>query len=236
MIGGTALSSHTTPNMKFALRFTPTLRALALACAAVALASPVLRAQVAFDFHLNTSSLIGHPSGPFYLDFQLNDGSGLGNGNNTATLSLFNFHGGGALPDINTFGGVTGNLSSIVTLTDTSFFNEFFQAFTPGASLDFRFELTTVVDAPTPDLFAFSILDQNLFSLPTFSPADAFVTIDITGPNPLVQAFAGNATAPGGIGIPTPEVVPVPEPSTYGLIGALALAGFVWMKRRRRAS
>ena len=196
--------------------------------------SPVLRAQVAFDVHINTSALIGHPSGPFYLDFQLNDGSGLGNGNNTATVSQFNFHGGGPLPDLAAFGGVTGNLNSAVTLTDSAFLNEFFQAFTPGSSLDFRLTLTTAVEAPTPDLFAFSILDKDLFSLPTFSSSDAFALINLTGPTPDVQSFAGNV-AEGGIAISAPVIMKVPERSSLGdcMMAAIILAGGVLWKRRR---
>ena len=43
---------------------------------------------------LGTSALIGHPAGPFSLDFQLLDGAGTNDGNNTATLSQFVFGGG----------------------------------------------------------------------------------------------------------------------------------------------
>ena len=50
-----------------------------------------------FSVNLNTSSLIGNSAGPFYIEFQLNDGSGSipGDGNNTVNISNFDFGIGG---------------------------------------------------------------------------------------------------------------------------------------------
>jgi hypothetical protein len=201
-------------------------------------ASSLAHAQSFFDVRLNTSALIGHPAGPFYLDFQLNDGTGLGNGNNTATLSQFNFGGGSLLGAATSFGGATGSLASSVTLTDTSFFNEFFQGFTPGSSLSFRLSLTNNVNPPTPDLFAFSILDADLFNIRTFSPgnSDALVLVNITGPNLVANAYAGNGapdqTGATSIALAAPSVTPVPEPSAYGLMGAALVGATAWRRRQ----
>src|SRR3974390_3824397 len=82
---------------------------------------------VQYYVDINTASLVGHPSGPFSLDFQLNDGSGLGDANNTATINNFTFGTGSATATANLAGGASGNLSSGVTLTDTTPFNEVFQ-------------------------------------------------------------------------------------------------------------
>jgi hypothetical protein len=209
----------------------------ALVCAAVWFVSPLAQAQAVFEVQVNTSSLIGHAASPFYLDFQLNDGSGLGNGNNTVTLSMFNFHGGAAVGSAMVIGGGSGDLLSTISLTDTSFFNDVAQEFTPGALLSFRVSLTTNVDVPTPDAFVFGILDANFFNIPTFAASDALAMITITGLNPLVETYAANpAILPSaggpGIGFAAPSVLPVPEPSTYGLIGAFTLVGIALWRRR----
>src|SRR5438445_9955688 len=87
---------------------------------------------------VNTAGLIGNPSGPFALDFQLTDGSGTGDGNNTATVSGFVFGSGGPAGGAIATSGVGGDLGSAVTLTDSAPFQspyEFYQGFTPGATL-----------------------------------------------------------------------------------------------------
>src|SRR4051794_1059710 len=64
-----------------------------------------------YDISLNTASLIGHIAGPFSLDFQLIDGAGTGDANNTAQLTDFSFNTGSAagLPVL--LGGASGSLS-----------------------------------------------------------------------------------------------------------------------------
>src|SRR5579871_5069955 len=79
------------------------------------------RAQTTFTVSIDTSALMGNPGGPFSLDFQLTDGSGTNDGNNTATLSNFNFGVGAATGTANLSGGASGSLSSGITLTDNSF-------------------------------------------------------------------------------------------------------------------
>lgn len=117
---------------------------------------------ITYDIGLNTAPLIGHPAGPFLIEFQLNDGSGTGDGNNTALLSDLVF-GGGAPVGVPAFiGGASGNAGSSITLTDSSFFNQFVQQFTPGSQLGLRLALTTNVDSGgIPDQFTFAILDSS---------------------------------------------------------------------------
>src|SRR5437868_15463863 len=84
------------------------------------------RASIIYDISVNATPLIGHSAGPFSLEFQLNDGSGIGDGNNTVVLSNFAFGAGGGQagsPILN--GGTTGALGSSVTIRDSSFFNQF---------------------------------------------------------------------------------------------------------------
>ena len=202
-------------------------------------------AGVLFDISMNTAPLMSHAAGPFSLEFQLNDGRGTGDANNTATLSSFAFGGGAPMGLPTVAGGSNGNLSSSVNLTDSSFFNQFIQGFTPGSMLQFRLSLTTNVDSGgTPDQFSFAILDKNNTEIPTLAGSffDVFVSIDIESSNPTVTTFASDtmrSPAAGGlpITIAAPQVTPVapsvPEPSTTLLFATGLGAIAVWRGRRR---
>jgi len=203
-------------------------------CLAWAMGPRACQADVTFQVQVNTAPLIGHPAAPFAINFQLNDGSGTNDGNNTATISGFTFGGGGPAGVPILTGGASGDLSSVVTLTDSTFFNDFVQDFTPGASLAFTVDLTTNTDAgPTPDLFSFAILDGSGFEIPTTSPIGGFVIVDITGPNPTIQSYSSDATTPvppgDPVDIPAPTITvanttPIPEPSSALVFLATLLA------------
>ena len=202
-------------------------------------------ASVIYDISMNTAPLMSHAAGPFSLEFQLNDGRGTGDANNTATLSSFAFGGGTPMGLPTVAGGASGNLSSSVNLTDSSFFNQFIQGFTPGSMLKFRLSLTTNVDSgATPDQFSIAILDRTHTEIPTLAGSffGVFVSIDIDSSNPTVKTFASDtmrSPAAGGppitIAAPqvTPAAPPVPEPGTTLLfatgLGAIAL----WRGKRR---
>ena len=85
----------------------------------------------------DTSPLMGSPPpGPFYIDFQLNDGRGIGDANNMVAIGNFQFDGGNPMGNpLPPIGGAMGDLSSSVTITDSSFLNEFTQQFNPGSDL-----------------------------------------------------------------------------------------------------
>jgi hypothetical protein len=201
----------------------------ALALAAVLAFGAVAQAQLQFKVQLDTSSLVGNSNGPFALDFQLNDGAAWGDGNNSALISNFQFGGGGPLGSASTFGGSTGDLWSSVTLKDTAPFNEFFQSFIAGSWLSFTVSLTKQIDSgPTPDVFTFALLDKNLFNIPTRSiGSDAFIQIDLNSASPWIFSFA---SADGTIAAPL--ITPIPEASTYGLYGGLALLALLVIRRR----
>lgn len=190
------------------------------------------RADITYHVNVNTAGLIGSPSAPLYLDFQLFDGTGLGNGSTTVSLSNFNFGGGSSGADNFSAGGVSGSLDAGLTLTDSSFYNEYYQAFNVGSSLQFDLTIdSTAQGGFTPDEFAFAILDNNLFNLPTNSlGTDTFVQADIDGSSINLTT----ASSVDGL-VPVPAATPVPEASTYGLFGA-ALLGLAALKRRRSAA
>ncbi|HWA28917.1 MAG TPA: NF038129 family PEP-CTERM protein [Lacunisphaera sp.] len=173
---------------------------------------------------LNTSALVA--GGTYYVDFQLNDGSQVGNGNNAAAVFNFDFGGGGEVvpDDIGLIGGASGDLSSTVWLNDTNPFNEFFQAFTAGSFLSFELALSNNFGGPVPDIFGFAILDANLFNLGTFAPAsDQFLTVELNGGPLAFQAYAGVD------GTPAPQI---PEGDITALLVAAALLALVGVHRR----
>jgi hypothetical protein len=202
------------------------------------LSPALMQANQLYIVNLNTAPLIGHLAAPFYLDFQLNDGSGTGDANNTATLSNFQFGGGCAIGSPSTQGGASGNLSSTVVIHDSTFLNEFYQQFIPGNTLSFTLDLTTQVESPTPDQFSFAILDNTLTELPTQGFFDVFATIDIDSPSPPVQTFTSDPNVPPagggrGITIAAPTVQAVPEPTTLVLL-VMGMGGLLWIVQLRK--
>ena len=207
----------------------------------------IARADTLFTVTLNTSGLAGLPSaGPFELAFQLTDGGGLGDGNNTATLSNFEFGAGGsaaACPaGCTVFGGASGSAGSSIVLSDTGFFNALVEGFTPGSSLSFLADLTTNVDAGgVPDAFAFSILDGSGFSIPTLDPsgADTFVMVRLDSAHPTILTYGSDPTRPTGSGVTVSLGAPVigtpastvPEPNSFLWMG-FGLASLALLARR----
>lgn len=196
------------------------------------------RAGIVFNVTLDTAPLVGHPSGPFQIDFQFNDGDGVAN--NSAVIDQFAFGGGSATGNPATTGGASGSLSTQVNLADSSFFNDFIEGFTPGSTLSFRVNLSTNFAGGTPDQFSFAILDSNGFEIPTSDPlfTNTLIRIDLDSANPTVQSFVPDpqsfpgATAPV-IAFGQPNGNPVPLPPA--LLLALPL-GLLVVNAARRES
>jgi hypothetical protein len=212
---------------------------LAIVTLGLAAPSPARATSILFNVSVDVGSLSiapGSASGPFSLFFQLTDGSGGGDGNNTVTLSSFSLQDGTFTPSTLTFGGATGNVTTSVTLTDTSFFNAFQQGFafpsglTPASrSLSFLVNMTTNVDqGGVPDAFAFSILDGTGSPSPTLDPllTDTLLTVNIDSKNPLVTTYGTDADRTRlGMGAPAINAITaVPEPGTLCLVGGGVLA------------
>ncbi len=196
-----------------------------LVLALLASISPLASASIIFNVSVDTSPLIGDPAAPFALEFQFNDGSGLGDGNNTLVLDQFSFGVGGAAVDpASAVGGVSGSVGTSVSFVDNEFFNQFIQPFTPGSLLRFRVSLSTNVDAGgTPDEFSFAILDSSSTEIPTLGGFDAFLVLDVDSANPQPQVFASDTsriTAGGGpvdLGAPTiSRLARFPSPRASG--------------------
>lgn len=190
--------------------------------------TPLVKADTVYTFSMNTAPLVGN--GPFALDFQLLDGSGSGDGNNTVKLTNLAFGAGGSPSGGGTStGGAVGTLTSGVTLNDTSFFNEYYENFTAGGVLTFTIDTTNVADAGlTPDLFTVAILDSGLNELPAKGPAGEFLDISLGGgASPQVTTYGSAAGSAYSLSAPTVQVATtpptLPEPSNYWALLAVLL-------------
>ena len=219
----------------------PSLRTIAALCLnCIPAISYAVSYQVTLD--MRPLAALNTPPAPFALEIQLTDGGAVVV--NTVTLSNFSFGiGGGALGNATVIGGASGNLSSTITLTDTAFFNEFIQGFTPSstAPLSFNLDLTTNIESTTPDGFSLAIFDSSGTGIPTRF-FDVFIQIDIA--NPLgINTYASDASvAPPGcptcapivIGAPTlsSATVPIPTPLALFVSGISPLLYLVGKKSR----
>jgi hypothetical protein len=185
----------------------------ALFAATMASAAPIV---VSFD----TSALVG----THFIDLQLNSGDDLtGNGNNTATLTDFQFGGGSAA--INSLdGGASGTVAGGFTITDTSpfGFNGVLLSLTPGTLFQFTLNVTQNFTTGLPDQFSFAILDNTLASIVSAGNG-ALVTIDLgVGIGPQLLASDAGVTA---------TISSVPEPRTLTLVAPLLALGVLRLRR-----
>ncbi|HWZ97696.1 MAG TPA: NF038129 family PEP-CTERM protein [Candidatus Dormibacteraeota bacterium] len=210
-----------------------------LAAALFALVQQPAFADTVTNVTVNTSGLGATPGSEIY--FILTDGSGTGDANNTATLTNFALGGGiaGAVDTLNSSGGITGNLTSGVTLVDNSFLSAFGQLFTAGNTLSFSLDLTSNVDAgSTPDQFSMLILDPSGNPLPNSDPLGFgnLLVINIDSANPTILNYAPGlvtfGSAPPPPPPPPPPPVTTPEPSTLLLLGSALIAFVAFFGRR----
>ncbi len=204
-----------------------------LACAGLLLATAASQAAV-YHISIDTTALTlpaNLGSAPYSVDLQLNAGDTLNN--NTAVASNFTFGGGsGAIGPANGFGGVSGSIASGVTLSDSSQFNEFYQAFGAGTSLSFDLSLTQVVGAGlTPESFSIAILDGTLANIPTNGLGNTLLMANFDTTNPLSIGQLNLASGTGDFA--SVSVTAVPEPTTT--LCALLACGAVVIRRRRLA-
>jgi hypothetical protein len=184
------------------------------------LSASACQGAIDFTVTLDTTALVGQ--GGLDLDFQLTDGSGTGDANNTVTLN--NFH----------FGAGSWAGPASISLTDSSFIVSSTQGFTPGNILSFKVSMTTQVDAGgTPDMFSFAIL-KSAAEIPTTDlGGGAFLSVNIDSMNPQIQTFRSDLKQTA-FDIAAPAIAAVPEPSTciagLGALGMLGLAA--WRNRK----
>jgi len=192
----------------------------------------------AFSVTLNTSSLSGTTQ---EFVFQLTDGDGTIN--NTATLSNFSFGGGSALgsPDYMGSTGVSGTLSSGITIDDSSGATAIFtQQFTAGSSLSFVLNTTDIFASGTPDAIAMEICATDFSACYSDDPggSGAMLMLNLTGGTPSPSDFILFGATDQSLPAPVVEsyVAPsVPEIQINTASSAvLLLAGVVMVFRDRR--
>jgi hypothetical protein len=187
---------------------------------------------------LDTSPLGGEVSS---VVFDLLDGDTVPN--NSVILSNFSFGGGSyGTPNFTctsgfgiSCGGISGNLSSVVTLNDSfDFFNEFTAEFIPGTGLSFTMDFSENFSGGTPDSLFFSLLDSGGRVIPTSDPlgTDTFLSAEMSSSG-IIEVFESVS-----LGIAAPTVTPVPEPGILTLlcVGMVRLACYRFPAKQGRLS
>ena len=205
--------------------------ALGLAC------TPALHAgNFVFHIDLNVAGLIGKPNSPFFLDFQLNQGSSTLA--NNATLSNFTFTGGLPSGSANNSPGSSGDLASSISLTDGggNNFVEFNQGFS-ATTTDIQFNVSlTQNPGANPDGFSASILDSEAGNPPigtTAPDTSSLVTVALKSSNSLSDVKTYSSTAPDNGAVATATAIPEPG-SVAALVAGLGV--LVMLQRRRRSA
>lgn len=186
--------------------------------------APLSAARI-FQISVNTQT-IGGVNG--YLDFQFNPGGG-DSDPGTAAISLYS---GGTLGAATVTGDVTGSLPGVVTISNTTGFNNLFQAITFGAQVFFWVTIDgPVLNSPDPlstsgSSFSFSMYaDDQVTPLLTDDPSGFAVIIDAGPQGAIAQS---NLAQRGIVGISD-----VPEPGSVWLVlvGMAAVAGRVFRRK-----
>jgi hypothetical protein len=166
----------------------------------------------AFQVSFNTSALIGNAAGPFAIAFVLTNGSGPADGKSTAIVTNVDLEDGKPLGDPATIGGASGELSSVVTLTNTSFLNLLVENFSPGKTLSFQVSVTGERNpGGYPAGLAILILDGSGTPLATLAPAgDYFLSVGLTSEDPFPKVYGSDPSRPPftgtAISIPAPRI------------------------------
>jgi PEP-CTERM motif len=210
----------------------------------VILLAPSGRAD-SFDVSVNTSALSGSPQ---VLAFSLTNNDGAPD--NTISLSSFNFGTGGSaasgtedctLGGFLTGAGCSGNLTSGVTLTDSTTEAFFDQEFTAGSLLSFELATTNAFAGGIPDGFAMYLCNATLSSCYSDdSSTGAMLVLGLTGSPLTPSSFTLNAATAQGL--PAPVVTAAsgsttaPEPPALLMLGLGILALAFWSRKREAAA
>jgi len=153
------------------------------------------------------------------------------------SIRILNFSTDGTLGTITATGGVSGTLPSAVTLTDSSFFNEYLQSETLGNKISFTVAATS--NAPSngavPDTFSFFLLStgNGLPVVNTTDPtgASSLITLQVDGSSSgTAEVYINSSSGPAV----TWSVSAVPEPKSWAAFVLGLLSVMVFASRRTR--
>jgi len=147
-------------------------------------------------------------------------------------LQSFNLGGGTALGTPTYMGaGISGNLTSGITMTDKDFLELFSQQFKAGSSLSFTLTATDAFAGGSPDGFLMYVCDATFTTCYSDDPlSGALLSLQITG-QPLTSADLVR-TGAAAQGLAAPAVTAIPEPRLSVLI-AIAGAGLALLRRKK---
>jgi hypothetical protein len=194
--------------------------------------APVLATPITYLVTVNTSAISG-TSG--FLDFDFAPG----NDSQNALVSMSNFFSSGSLtgsPQVN--GGISGILPGILTIDNSTQFNDYFQGFDYGATLSFLLALSgPALSSPngtstSGSTFGFGMFDSTgINPLLTTDPNGNAFTVDVN-----LDGTTTIATFPPNFqgGPPVVTVKSIPEPSTPMML-LVALAGMALLVHRARS-
>ena len=207
-----------------------TLILLGLWAATTAVAAPIT-----YNVTVNTSSLAG-TAGTLY--FQFNPGD-LSSDAAMATLSLFQFTGGGTLSGLPSVSGdTTGSLSSSLILRNTADNNDALQALTFGSSFQFRLLLSgTLLTNPSSTALTGSVFNFGLFGTDGITPllttnTDGYALTVNLNTRGMATTTTYPASANTGSPVSVSAVNAVPEPNTLLLTGAAGIVLLCALRRR----
>jgi hypothetical protein len=188
-----------------------------------------------FDVSLKTSSLVG--LGPQILLFEFIDGDGAID--NSLTLSDFNFDTGAAVgaADYSGTTGVSGDLTSGISMNDSGGFALFDQEFNAGASLSFLLSTSNNFAGVAPDEFSMFVCDLSFNCYSDDMVAGNLLGLGLTGETLSPLSFTLNAAGDQGLLAPvvTVPTTTTPEPSSVLLLG-LALVLLALMNCMRSSA
>ncbi len=188
-----------------------------LVIAVIMLAASSAFADYSFNFNVDTSSISGQSG---YIDLQFNPGM---SSTGAASAAITNFVSDAMLVGAATLtGGATGQLPATVTLTNTTGYNDYFQAVTFGNTANFALNLS----GATGNSFGLAFLNsaQTAALLTNDTSGNGYATtIDVTSNGANVTNMSSQTS-----------VTATPIPAAAYLFGS-GLMGLVGIRRKMKS-